>query len=543
MPTTPLLPLPEGLEIIAVSTTDLGLQIRVISHRESSHCPRCSQPSQAIHSYSRRKPLELPCAGQLVRLELTVKKFFCRERTCPQKIFTERLPEFLEPSSRLTTRLRTIVQAMAGAFNAKGGARLGAHLGIGLSRMTYLRSLLRCSGPSVGQVKHIGIDDFAWKRGKSYGTVVVDLDTHHIIDLLPDREAATVQHWLEEHQEIEIVSRDRGGAYADGATQGAPLAQQCADRWHLCANLGEAVERFLVRTQTQLPEQEPPEPATPPEPKTPPPPLSSYSATPAQQGRTQARLMRKWKLYQRVKELHAQGLSLRKIGEELGLARNTVRKYFRQPPEPPKPTPRAFRSSLLDPYEDYLLERLSQGCHNAAQLFREIQAQGFAGGVSITKAYVRFLQASTAEGKAPRTRKQRAEAISPRELRGLLTHQREKLDQEEQARLARLLTVSPEVQAIHTLVQSFLAMVRERKGKDLRLWMEQASASGIAEMKSFVIGLERDYDAVKAGLSQEWSQGPVEGAVNKIKTHKRLMYGRASFPLLRKKMLHQVESP
>lgn len=127
MSTTPLLPLPEGLEITAVSTTDRGLQIRVISHRDRSICPRCSQPSQAIHSYYRRKPLELPCAGQLVRLELTVKKFFCRERTCPQKIFAERLPEFLEPSSRLTTRLRTIVQAMAGAFNAKGGARLGAH--------------------------------------------------------------------------------------------------------------------------------------------------------------------------------------------------------------------------------------------------------------------------------------------------------------------------------------------------------------------------------------------------------------------------------
>ena len=539
MPKNPLLPLPDGLEISSVSRTDQEVQICVTSTRERSCCPRCSTSSSAIHSYYQRTPLELPCAGQQVRLVLTVKKFFCREETCSQKIFVERLPEFLEPFSRLTCRLRSIVQAIGGALNAQGGARLGAQLGIPLSRMTYLRSLLRASLPSLEQVKRVGIDDFAWKRGKSYGTVIVDLDTHTIIDLLPDREAATVQHWLEEHEEIDLVSRDRGGAYIDGATQGAPHAQQCADRWHLCANLGEAVEDFLIRTHMQLPEPQSAdtgqsgavEASLP---------LSSYSATPAQQGRSQARLMRKWKLYQRVKDLHAQGMSLRKIGEELGLARNTVRKYFREPPEPPKPTPRALRASLLDPYDDYLLERLRQGCHNAAQLFREIQEKGFTGSLSITKAYVRFLHSSTGEGKTPRTRTQRAEAISPRELRWLLTHKREKLDQEEQARLDRLLTVSTEVQTLHTLVQSFLEMVRERKGQHLRAWMEEAAKSGIAEMKSFVTGIERDYDAVHAGLTLPWSQGPVEGAVNKIKTHKRLMYGRASFKLLRQKMLHQV---
>jgi transposase len=123
MPTTPFLPLPDGLEIIAVSMTEKELQVRVTSHRVSSICPQCPKPSRSIHSYYRRKPLELPCAGQTVRLELSVKKCFCREKTCPQKIFAERLPEFVEPSSRLTSRLRTIVQAMAGAFHAKGGAR------------------------------------------------------------------------------------------------------------------------------------------------------------------------------------------------------------------------------------------------------------------------------------------------------------------------------------------------------------------------------------------------------------------------------------
>ena len=542
MPKTPLLPFPDGLEIIAISITMLELQVRVTSNRVSSCCPQCSTSSSAIHSYYRRKPLELPSAGQKVRLLLSVKKFFCRVASCPQKIFTERLPELLEPSSRLTSRLRTIVQAIGGAFNAQGGARLGTQLGICLSRMTYLRSLLRVPISTVEHVKHVGIDDFAWKRGKAYGTVIVDLDSHTIIDLLPDREAASVKRWLEQHEEIELVSRDRGGAYADGAAQGAPQAQQCADRWHLCSNLGDAVERFLIRTQTHLPAPQFTKPEQPAE-TIAKPVLSSYSATPAQQGRTQASLLRKWKVYERVKELHAEGMSLRRIGEELGLARNTVRKYFRQPPNPPLPTPRALRASILDPYEDYLLERMGQGCHNAAQLFREIQEKGFLGSQSTVKAYVAYLRSSTKEGKAPRTRRQRAEAISPRELRWLLARKPEKLDQEDQTRLDQLLLISTDVQNLYACLQSFLEMVRERTGNQLRSWIETATKSNIPELQSFVIGIERDYDAVKAGLTLPWSQGVVEGAVNKIKTHKRLMYGRAGFPLLHQKMLHQVVSP
>lgn len=252
MPTTPFLPLPDELEITSISVREQGLHVRVTSNRMSSRCPLCSTPSSAIHSYYRRKPLELPCVGRTVRLLLSVKKFVCHVASCPRKIFTERLAELIEPSSRLTRRLRTLVQAICAAFNARGGARLGKQMGIQLSRKTLLHSLHLMSTPPVGKVKAVGIDDFAWKRGTRYGTVIIDLQTHDLLDLLPDREAESVKQWFLAHPEIEIVSRDRGGAYAEGAAQGAPQAQQIADSWHLCKNLGDAVQDYLTRRPSRL---------------------------------------------------------------------------------------------------------------------------------------------------------------------------------------------------------------------------------------------------------------------------------------------------
>jgi transposase len=222
MPTTPLLPLPDDLEITSISEAPDELLVRVTSNRSHSCCPLCGTPSEAIHSYYRRKPLDLPCTGRSIRLLLTVKKFFCQVASCPRKIFTERIPELLQPSSRLTMRLRNAIQEVGFATSGKAGERLCSKLGMRVSDTSLIWSILLVPTPDIGQVQRIGLDDWAWRRGHKYGTIIVDLETRRVIDLLPDRCAESVQRWLEAHDEIEIVSRDRGNVYIDGATQGAP---------------------------------------------------------------------------------------------------------------------------------------------------------------------------------------------------------------------------------------------------------------------------------------------------------------------------------
>src|SRR5947207_5895560 len=286
MPNTPLFPLPEGLEMTSISDTAEELLIGVTSHRSSSPCPQCSMPSTAIHSSYQRHPRDLPCVGRPIRLVFTVRKFFCRNPNCSRKVFAERLPDFIEASSRLTKRLRTSVQDIGFATCGKGGEHLSDKLGMGISDATMLWSLFLVPLPQVGKVRVVGVDDWSWRRGKRFGTILVNLETHKIVDLLADREAESVRRWLAAHPQVEVVSRDRGKTYIDGATSGAPQATQVADRWHIISNLGDAVEEFLIRAHIRLEDGK----ALSEGRQKPNKPLSSFSATRASKRRPHAPL-------------------------------------------------------------------------------------------------------------------------------------------------------------------------------------------------------------------------------------------------------------
>src|SRR5713226_1598460 len=241
MEVSSLLSLPDGIEIASVSGTSDLLTIHVVATAPMRACPLCAEAATHVRSYYTRLVADLPCAGRRVQLLLHVRKFRCDTVACPRKVFAERLGTFLQAWARKTTRLRQAIEAIGLATCGEGGARLADRLAIATSPTTILRRIMALPLPPVETVTHLGIDDFALRRGRTYGTVLVDLRLHKVIDLLPDRKAETAKAWMQARPEIELVSRDRGGDYAAAARQGAPQAIQTADRFHLCKNLTEAV--------------------------------------------------------------------------------------------------------------------------------------------------------------------------------------------------------------------------------------------------------------------------------------------------------------
>src|SRR5438128_6507554 len=226
MSSSPFLPLPTGLEIVSIETVDDLLKVQVASTKERAFCPLCFCPSERRHSHYTRVVADLPCAGFRVQLILHVRKFFCDAVDCARKIFTERLPAFIEPWARVTVRLRQALEAVGTATCGEVGTRLAERLALPTSPTTLLRRIMALPTDAVGSVRHVGVDDFAFRRGRNYGTVLVDLVRHRVIDLLPDRKEETDKVWIQAHHEIDVVCRGRGGDYASAASQGAPHAAQ-----------------------------------------------------------------------------------------------------------------------------------------------------------------------------------------------------------------------------------------------------------------------------------------------------------------------------
>jgi transposase len=522
-----LLGLPEGLQLSNVTVLTAAVLLEIASHRLSSPCPRCRTPSDRVHSYYARTVTDVPCAGRQVSITLQVRRFRCRDRTCSQQVFTERLPDYVRPWARKTIRLVEEMTVLGMTAGGRGTETVAPALGMPVSDQTVLRLLARCPQPSAAPVSVLGVDDFAFRRGRSYGTILLDLERRRVIDLLPDRSQLSFALWLHQHPGVRFISRDRGGDYAAGAALGAPQAEQIADRFHLLRNAGEVLERCLTRHHAVLAQAAraiAPEDAAP----------RTTNRTPAEALRKQERRGRRQATYERVVALHREGVSSVQIAKQVGIARGTVLKYLRAacfPEMAARP-----RHRQIDAHVPYLRERWNAGEHNARGLWREIRAQGDSAGEDQVRRVVNAWRADPHHhGNQPTIAappaKEEAPASSARKTRWLLWKPSSDLTDSQARSVAALTRLCPQIADAHKVLETFRAIVSERQIDHLDPWLEQCERSGISELVGFAQGLRRDYVAVKAALRYEWSQGPVEGHVNRLKTIKRQMYGRAGFDL------------
>jgi transposase len=505
-------------------------------------CPRCGVPSDRIHSRYRRTAADLPLRGRHVALRLVVRRFRCTHPDCPQEIFCERLPHLLEPHARATARLTDAHRDIGFAAGGEAGARLATRLAMPTSPDTLLRRVQNAPAEPSDVPRYVGVDDWAIRKGQRYGTIVVDLERGRVLDLLPGRDGTALEAWLKGHPGVEVVSRDRWAAFAQAATAGAPAAGQVADRWHLLKNLREAVEKLFDRLYSKLRpalqestgDAEAPAPAVPPTAETEESRPEPAAAGPAQAAKRQRRVER----FERVRQLHAAGTPLRQIARELAMSVKTVRRYLAGGGCPDW-KPGRQRPTRVDAYTSQVDRRIAEGCRNAAAVYRELAAEGCTASAS---AVLRFFNRRLVAAGHHRARANAAAPAPPappsaRKLSFDFIRRPENREPAEQQRLDRLRGIDPEVTEALGLADQFAAMARERSGAGLADWLAKAAEAAAPELRGFAAGIRQDEGAVQAGMTQAWSNGPVEGQVNRLKVIKRTMYGRAGLALLRARVL------
>lgn len=541
-----LLPGADLLHVEAVTYQAGRLKFRLRTQRRQAICPSCRTPSNKIHSRYSRHLADLPWAGIPVQFDLQVRKFFCRNDACKQRIFCERLPEFALAYARQTTRLNAYLQQCGWQLGGELSVRLTGLMGIRIGADAMLQRVRKMTTKLMPcRVRVVGVDDFAFRRGDHYGTILVDHERHHVVDLLPSRDAQDLADWLRAHPEVEIITRDRAPAYAEGATRGAPKAQQIADRWHLVHNLTEAYEQLIQHHQAAIREcaKELNEQlcaaaaATQPVIAEPivPPTASEYMYSRTKQDARQDFHQHRKARYDEIKQLQHEGRSILETARFVGMSYMAVKRFYEAPVYPV--INRARNGSRLDRFRPYLQQRWAEGCRNAKQLYGELQSKGYTGSAVTVRRFLTPWRATDPTAPIPLPIA-KWRTPSPKECLWWLLKDEKKLTDEQRQFRTLLLAKSVPIRQGRELIQGFRSVLAKRQAAALAEWEAKVRVSELKEFGTFLLGLARDRTAVGNAVTQSWSNGPTEGQVNRLKNIKRSMFGRANFDLLRARVIN-----
>ena len=505
--------LPPGLVVDAV---EVGAgTITIAAHRVQGfgHCPTCGGSSDRVHSIHRRRLLDLPSHGHVVELRVQLRRFRCVAGTCPRRTFAEALsPEVAGRSRRRTRRLDSLVRDLGVALGGRPGAALAQRLMLPVGKDTLLRAIRGGSSSNRPAVSVIGMDEWAWRRRQRYGTLICDLERRRVVDLLPDREPATVKAWLSAHPGIRMVARDRAGGYAGAVAEAAPQAMQVADRWHLMENASAA---FLEAVRSVLgPIRQA---------------LGAGSVNPdllsAAERLQYQGYLRRLEDNNAIRAMAGAGAAIKEIVRRTGRSRKLVRAVLRNAED------EVFRgrASSLAPWLVPLEAAWPGGCRNGAELWRRLRSQGFGGSLRVVGEWATRQRRSDRADGAMAAKLPPARSIA----RAMLNH-RDRLTRSEAVTVTAIEAALPALSVARSLVDRFHRMVRSRTPDDLPAWTAEAVASMLAP---FGRGITADQPAVRAALTEPWSNGPTEGHITRLKLIRRQMYGRGKLDLLRARLV------
>lgn len=504
---------PSGFAVDAVRVVADRVQILLRSRQPWGTCPSCGGRIRRVQSRYRRRPADLPLGGRRVELSILTRRFWCDGVLCGRRIFCERFDDsVLARYSRRTSRLETIVHHLGLALGGRPAASFADRLMIPVSKDTLLRVVRRRVTDHDDTLTVIGIDDFAFRRGQTYGTIVCDLERRRPVVLLPDRALNTSRAWLAEHPTISVVARDRGGGYGEAIARGLPNADQVADRWHLMENSSRAFLDAVGKSMRQIRQAVGSNIVDPK--------LLTYAERLQYEG-----YLRRQETNEAIKELSKKGTSIRQIVRQTGHSRKVVRDVLRGQRFDVFRT----RPSSLDSWLPWLNTRWDEGVRNALALWREMQAQGFPGqsGVVSQWAQRRRLAEKANQSGLART-------PSARVLARLLTTARDDLAKSEAILVAAIEVNVPELVVARTTIGDFQSMIRSKTATKLEEWVRAAKLSLVS---SFANGVEKDMTAVRNAIISPWSNGQTEGQITRLKLVKRQMYGRAKLDLLQARLI------
>ncbi|WP_244876857.1 ISL3 family transposase [Winogradskya consettensis] len=485
----------------------------------TARCGRCQRESGRVHGWYQRRLRDIAVAGTALLLRVQVRRFRCENTGCPARTFAEQIDGLTVPHARLTPGLRGMLTQIGLALAGRAGSRLASVIGVAAGRDTLLRLVKALPDPPETPITVLGVDDFAFRRGRHYGTVLIDMASHRPVDMFDGRDGDSLAAWLRKHPEVEVICRDRASGYGEGARSGAPQAVQVADRFHLWQNLGQAVEKTVNAHRSQLAAAAPP-------------PVDDSRPTEVQPLPEKKIVVRLREHHAAVHELAAQGLNKSAIGRKLGLHQATVRKYLNAASHAELTAVTEQRAHLVDDYVAYLHRRWNEGERNATALFREIKEQGYPGGELAVQRYLRRFRKGL--GQIPRPG---PKPPSVRQATSWIMTHPDRLDPRDAVKLRELRSRDRDFNRLVKHVRAFAIMMTGRHGDRLDAWITTVEHDTLAPLAGFARNLRRDLDAVRNGLTLPHSSGAVEGNINRLKMIKRQMFGRAGLDLLRKRVL------